>query len=64
MVHFGTGMPAGPVIWAGVILRLGLVFVPVSTMAYATLPMPRRTEAAGMFSLTRNLGSSIGSRWS
>jgi DHA2 family multidrug resistance protein len=62
MAHFSADMPAGPVIWAGVIqgLGLGLVFVPVSTMAYATLPMPRRTEAAGMFSLTRNLGSSIG----
>lgn len=62
MAHFSADMPSGPVIWAGVIqgLGLGLVFVPVSTMAYATLPMPRRTEAAGMFSLTRNLGSSIG----
>ncbi len=62
MAHFSADMPAGPVIWAGVIqgLGLGLVFVPVSTIAYATLPMPRRTEAAGMFSLTRNLGSSIG----
>ena len=62
MAHFSADMPASPVIWAGVIqgLGLGLVFVPVSTMAYATLPMQRRTEAAGMFSLTRNLGSSIG----
>ena len=62
MAHFSADMPSGPVIWAGVIqgLGLGLVFVPVSTMAYATLPGPRRTEAAGMFSLTRNLGSSIG----
>jgi DHA2 family multidrug resistance protein len=62
MAHFSADMPSGPVIWAGVIqgLGLGLVFVPVSTMAYATLPMQRRTEAAGMFSLTRNMGSSIG----
>jgi DHA2 family multidrug resistance protein len=62
MAHFNADMPPGPVVWAGVIqgLGLGLVFVPVSTMAYATLPMQRRTEAAGMFSLMRNLGSSIG----
>jgi DHA2 family multidrug resistance protein len=62
MAHFNADMPAQPVIVAGVIqgLGLGLVFVPVSTIAYATLPMASRTEAAGMFSLMRNIGSSIG----
>jgi DHA2 family multidrug resistance protein len=62
MAHFNVDMPAGPVVWAGVIqgLGLGLVFVPVSTIAYATLPAARRTEAAGLFSLARNIGSSIG----
>ncbi|MEO8670934.1 MAG: MDR family MFS transporter [Tahibacter sp.] len=62
MAHFSADMPTGPIIWAGVIqgLGLGLVFVPVSTVAYATLPASARTEAAGMFSLTRNIGSSIG----
>ena len=62
MAHFNADMPAGPVVWAGVIqgLGLGLVFVPVSTIAYATLPVATRTEAAGLFSLTRNIGSSIG----
>jgi len=34
--------------------------VPVSTVAYATLPVHMRTEAASLFSLVRNLGSSIG----
>jgi DHA2 family multidrug resistance protein len=62
MSHFNADMPAGPVIWAGVIqgLGLGLVFVPVSTVAYSSLPTTARTEAAGMFSLMRNIGSSIG----
>lgn len=62
MAHFNADMPAGPVITAGVIqgFGLGLVFVPVSTVAYSTLPMRLRTEAAGMFSLLRNIGSSIG----
>ena len=50
------------IIEAGVIqgLGLGLVFVPISTVAYSTLPMATRTEAAGIFSLMRNIGSSVG----
>ncbi len=62
MSHFTADMPAGPVVFAGVIqgLGLGLVFVPVSTVAYTTLPMRSRAEAAGLFSLMRNIGSSVG----
>jgi DHA2 family multidrug resistance protein len=62
MAHFGPDVPAGPVISAGVLqgLGLGFVFVPVTTAAYATLPAARRTEAAGLFSLLRNVGSSVG----
>ncbi|MBN7796540.1 DHA2 family efflux MFS transporter permease subunit [Parahaliea mediterranea] len=41
-------------------LGLGLVFVPVSTLAYATLSPTLRDEATALFSLSRNLGSSIG----
>lgn len=41
-------------------LGLGLVFVPVSTLAYATLSPKLRDEATALFSLSRNLGSSIG----
>jgi DHA2 family multidrug resistance protein len=59
---FAPDMPQGPIIYVGVLqgLGLGLVFVPVSTLAYATLPGPARTEAAGIFSLARNIGSSVG----
>jgi DHA2 family multidrug resistance protein len=39
---------------------LGFVFVPLSTVAFATLPAHWRTDAASLFSLVRNLGSSIG----
>jgi DHA2 family multidrug resistance protein len=41
-------------------LGLGLVFVPLSTVAFATLDPGQRTDAASLFSLVRNLGSSIG----
>jgi DHA2 family multidrug resistance protein len=48
----GTGITQG--------LGLGFIFVPLSTLTFATLPVHLRTEAAGMFSLMRNMGSSIG----
>jgi MFS transporter, DHA2 family, multidrug resistance protein len=62
MAHWGADVPAWLIIEAGVVqgLGLGLVFVPISTVAYSTLPMATRTEAAGIFSLMRNIGSSVG----
>lgn len=39
---------------------LGMVFVPLSTVAFSTLPINIRTEAAGLFSLLRTIGGSIG----
>lgn len=39
---------------------LGFVFVPLSTMAFATLPRLYLDEGAGIYSVSRNLGSSIG----
>ena len=39
---------------------LGLVFVPLSSIAFATLAPHLRTEGAGVWTLIRNLGSSIG----
>jgi DHA2 family multidrug resistance protein len=41
-------------------LGFGLIFVPLSTVTFATLPPAWRTEATGLFSLMRNIGSSIG----
>lgn len=62
MAHFTADMPTGPIIWSGVIqgLGLGFVFVPISTVAYSTLPPSDRNEAAAIFSLTRNIGASVG----
>jgi DHA2 family multidrug resistance protein len=39
---------------------LGLVFVPLSTVAFATLPAHLRTEGTAVLTLLRNIGSSIG----
>jgi DHA2 family multidrug resistance protein len=49
-------------LWAGLIQGLGsgLMFVPLSTIVFATLPQDLRNEGAAMYNLTRNIGSSIG----
>ncbi|TIO59402.1 MAG: multidrug efflux MFS transporter, partial [Mesorhizobium sp.] len=39
---------------------MGMVFVPLSAVAFATLDARYRTDATSLFSLVRNLGSSIG----
>jgi DHA2 family multidrug resistance protein len=41
-------------------ISVGLVFVPLSTIVFATLPQQLRTEASGVYSLMRSLGSAIG----
>src|SRR6478672_3528482 len=39
---------------------LGFLFVPLSVVALSTLAPEQRTEGAGLFSLSRNIGSSVG----
>lgn len=39
---------------------MGMIFPPVTTIAYTTLPQSKSSEAAGIFNLMRTLGSSIG----
>ena len=41
-------------------LGLGFVFVPLNTIAFATLPGELRTEGAALWTLIRNIGSSVG----
>ena len=39
---------------------LGFLFVPLSTVTFATLRPEQRTEGAGLYNLARNIGSSVG----
>jgi len=50
------------IIWPALLqgLGLGLIFVPLSTIAYATLPRQRMAEAAGIYSLVRTIGAAVG----
>ena len=62
MSGFSTQMDEWPIVTSGVVqgLGLGLVFVPLSTLAFATLEPKFRPDAASLFSLLRNIGSSVG----
>ena len=62
MAGFSPEMDEWPLIISGVIqgFGIGLVFIPLSTVAFATLDPKFRTEATSLFNLMRNLGSSIG----
>ncbi|WP_148714205.1 DHA2 family efflux MFS transporter permease subunit [Chitinolyticbacter meiyuanensis] len=50
------------IVWSGFIrgLGIGFVFVPLSTATFATLPAQLRNEGTPIYSLLRNLGSSVG----
>ncbi|WP_171238063.1 DHA2 family efflux MFS transporter permease subunit [Ruegeria sp. HKCCA5763] len=48
--------------WPGAIsgLGMGLVFVPMSILAFESISQNRQDEASGLFNVTRQLGSSVG----
>ncbi|MDE2228577.1 MAG: DHA2 family efflux MFS transporter permease subunit [Alphaproteobacteria bacterium] len=62
MSHFDLQMDWWPVVTTGLVqgFGLGFLFVPLTTIAFTTLDPRLRTEAAGIFSLIRNVGASIG----
>ncbi|KAB7648291.1 DHA2 family efflux MFS transporter permease subunit [Polymorphobacter fuscus] len=62
MMQFSPVMDATPFMVSGFLqgAGLGLIFVPLNTLAFATLPPDLRTDAAGFYMLLRNLGGSIG----
>jgi DHA2 family multidrug resistance protein len=62
MVGFTDDTSSQTIVTASVIqgFGLGLVFVPLSTVAFTTLPDHLRTEGSAILTLVRNIGSSIG----
>jgi len=62
MTQFDLQMDMGTVIWSGLAqgMGTGLVYVPLASATFATLRPALRNEGAALFSLSRNLGSSIG----
>ncbi|MFZ1990327.1 MAG: DHA2 family efflux MFS transporter permease subunit [Alphaproteobacteria bacterium] len=62
MAHFNLQMSTGPLVISAFLQGLGtaMIFVPLSTMAFATLSPALRTEGAAFYTLMRNIGSAIG----
>jgi len=62
MVGFTDQTSAQTIVTAGVLqgFGIGLVFVPLSTVAFTTLPGHLRTDGTAILTLVRNIGSSIG----
>jgi DHA2 family multidrug resistance protein len=62
MTQFNAEIGLYEIVYTGVIqgVGLGFIFVPLSAAAFATLAQRYRNEGTAMFSLVRNVGSSIG----
>jgi MFS transporter, DHA2 family, multidrug resistance protein len=62
MSHFSLGMDSSLVLSSGFLqgMSTGMIFVPLSTITFATLNPKYRNEGTAMFTLIRNIGSAIG----
>jgi DHA2 family multidrug resistance protein len=62
MTQFTLDLVPSKVVWSGVVqgVGLGFVFVPLSAATFATLPGAMRAQGTAIYSLIRNIGSSIG----
>jgi DHA2 family multidrug resistance protein len=62
MTGFALDQPSRPVIVSGIVqgLGLGLIFVPLQSLAFETLAPRMRTTAASLLNLSRNIGGSVG----
>jgi DHA2 family multidrug resistance protein len=62
MSHYSLDLAESDIVWPGLIqgVGVGLVFVPLSTATFATLAPAMRAQGTAIYSLIRNIGSSIG----
>ena len=62
MTEFDVAMSTGPIMLSGFLqgIGMGFVFVPLNSLAFATINAKYRVEATSMFSLVRNVGQGVG----
>lgn len=62
MAHWSLAVDYDHIWWTGVFqgLGMGFVFIPLQTIAFATLPPRYRTDGASLLNLMRSIGSSVG----
>jgi DHA2 family multidrug resistance protein len=62
MTGYSLDLSQSDIIWPGIIqgFGIGLVFVPLSTATFGTLSSEMRAQGTALYSLVRNIGSSIG----
>ena len=62
MTGWTPDVSQGAIIGVGVVqgVGLGFLFVPLSAATLSTLSVGQRTEAAGFYNLSRNIGSAVG----
>lgn len=62
MMQYTMVLSVPDIVWPGIIqgFGLGLVFVPLSTLTFSTLEPSLRADGTAIYSLMRNIGSSIG----
>jgi DHA2 family multidrug resistance protein len=62
MTGYSLDLSQSDIVWPGVIqgFGTGLVFVPLSAATFATLSPEMRAQGTAIYSLVRNIGSSIG----
>ncbi len=62
MSHFALNMGSDALVVTGFLqgVGTGLLFVPLTTVAFSTLDSRWRTDGAGLYTLIRNIGASVG----
>lgn len=62
MSRFSLTMSGGPIVWASMLQGVGqgILFVPLSTLGFATISQNLRPDASAVSNLVRNVGGSIG----
>jgi DHA2 family multidrug resistance protein len=62
MTHYSLDLSQSDIVWPSLLqgMGIGLVFVPLSAATFATLSPGMRAQGTSIYSLVRNVGSSIG----